>query len=90
MYKWLVKFHNGKNVKLKSLRKTREQNDITQPSNSTMASARAGIEICDKKLKDLRPMAYAIKSRADSDVPHEPIAHKLHHEWPYKMNMDNK
>ena len=59
VYKWLVKFHNGKDVKLESLRKACEQNDITQPSDSTMASARAGIEIFDKKLEDLRSLAYA-------------------------------
>ena len=38
LYRWLVNFHNGKNVKLKRLRKACKQNDITQPSHSTMAS----------------------------------------------------
>ena len=59
VYKWLVKFHNGKSVKLKSLLKAREQNDITQPNDLTMKSVRAGIEICDKKLEELRPVAHA-------------------------------
>ena len=59
VYKWLVKFHHRKDVKLKCLRKACEQNDVTQPSDSKMASATAGIEICDKKLEELRPVAYA-------------------------------
>ena len=89
-----------------------------------MASAKTGIEICEKKLEELRTVAFAkrqkhlteclkhyreqeheksqrnieqpwtekrlIESGADSDVPHEFLNHKLHHEWPYKMNMDNE
>ena len=57
VYRWLVNFHNGTNAKLKSLRKACEQNDITQPSDLTMVSARAGIEICERKLDELHPMA---------------------------------
>ena len=63
MYRWLVKFHNGNGVKLKSLRKACERNEITQPKDSTMASARAGIDLCDRKLEELRPVAYARRQK---------------------------
>ena len=71
MYKWLVKFHNGKSVKLKSLRKACEQNDITQPSDLTIANARAGIEICDNELEELRPVSYAKRRK--------PLTERLQH-----------
>ena len=50
VFRWLVNLHNGKNVKLKSLRKACKENNITQPSDSAIESARAGIEICEKHL----------------------------------------
>ena len=73
VYKWLVKFHNGKGVKLKSLRKACEHNEITQPNDSTMSSARAGIYLCNKKLEELRPVAYARQRK------HLTERLKLHH-----------
>ena len=56
---WLVNFHNGKNVKLKSLRKACEENNITQRSDSTIESTRAGIEICEKHLNEMPPVGFA-------------------------------
>ena len=58
VYRWLVKFHNGKNVKLKSLRNECERNNITQQSDLDVESARTSINICEKHLNELRLMTF--------------------------------
>lgn len=44
---------------VRSLRKAYERNKITQPSDSTIEGAKTGIEICEKHLNKLRPVAFA-------------------------------
>ena len=63
VYRWLVNFHNRKNVKLKSLCKAREQNNITQPRDLTIESARTGIEICVKHLNEMCPVVFAKRQK---------------------------
>ena len=58
-YRWLFNYFKGKSVKLKSLRKACEQNNVPQPHEMTLERAREGIKRCTDKLNELCPTALA-------------------------------